>query len=145
MFGNPRRKETYDFIFRVRSWRWEIHSLNFDFPAMVASLEAFCERQFLGRRITNELHLAVEELSVQYLVPTARRFGIPDPGIIYSVSVAEGGETASFEADCSVLAAAGVTLEDVRSSSDEISSALLRGILAEHDVDDRGIMTCAVK
>ena len=29
------RKETRDFIFRVRNWNWEVHSIDYDYFAIV--------------------------------------------------------------------------------------------------------------
>ena len=144
IFEHPKRQETYDFIFRVRNWEWTIDHLDFDFPGMMAALEMFCARQFLGRRIANELQLAVEELSMQCLMPAAREFGIADPDIHFTVSVAEGGEQAQLKMDCKKLVEAGVVLPEVRGYSDEITSSLLRQILSDHSFEEEGTVTCTV-
>ena len=144
IFEHPLRQETYDFIFRVRSWTWRIDGLEFDFPAMMSSLMTFCARQFLGRRISYGLELAIEELSVNYLVPVAREHGITDLGVVYTVTVPEGGESAQLKVDCGKLMEAGVDLKDIRETSDEISTTLLRQILSDHAIDERGVVTCMV-
>lgn len=145
IFEHPQRQETYDFVFRVRSWEWSINNLDYDFPGMEASLRSFCARQFLGRRISNELQLATEELTTQLLVPAARRCGIADPNISYAVSVAEGGERASLRIDASRLAEAGVDLTRLQDYvEDEIASALLRRIISHQSVVTEGVMTCTV-
>ena len=144
IFENPVRQETHDFIFRVRSWDWVIDELDFDFPAMVSSLESFCVRQFLGRRTTYELQLAVEELTMQCLVPAAREKGMSNPRIECVISVAEGGEKARLEVDCRALVDAGVDLRGVWEYSDEISSTLLRQILSGQSVDENGFISCTV-
>ena len=61
IFENRQRKETRDFIFRVRNWSWEIRSIDYDYPAMLSSLQAFCARQFLGHHITLACQLVLEE------------------------------------------------------------------------------------
>jgi len=145
IFDHPQRKETHDFIFRVRSWRWEIDRLDFDFPAMMSSLMTFCARQFLGRRISNALQLIVEELSVQNLLPLMRAHGITNPGIKYTLSVPEGGEAARFEVDCSKLVEAGIDLRAIWEYADEISLMLFNRLLSEQNVDERGIISCTIK
>ena len=145
IFENPLRKETHDFIFRVRNWNWEVDALDFDFPAMVASLEAFCARQFLGRRLSYALQIALEELLMICLLPAAERHGIAYPGIKTSISIAEGGEAATLEADCRALMEAGVDLGEAAESLDEISSALLEQILSVHSLDEEnGTVTYTV-
>ena len=145
IFDHPQRKETHDFIFRVRSWRWKIDRIDFDFPAMMSSLLTFCARQFLGRRITYALQLAIEELSMQNLLPIARKHGIADPGVEYIISVPEGGEAARLEADCSKLVEAGIDLKTMWEYSDEITLTLLSQLLSGQDVDEKGIITCTIK
>ena len=136
IFGKPLRKETHDFIFRVRSWEWEIDGPAFDFPGMAASLDSFCARQFLGRRITNRLNLAVEEIVMSCLIPAVSKHGIAQPGIKLTVAVAESGETASLEVDCGALVEAGVDLNEAAELPDEISSTLLSQILSVQSFDE---------
>ena len=136
IFEKPLRQETHDFIFRVRSWEWEIDRLVFDFPLMVASLESFCARQFLGRRITNQLNVAIEEILMSCLIPAAQERGITQLGIKLTVVVAEGGETASLEVDCGALVEAGLDLIEAAELPDEISSALLDQILSVQSFDE---------
>lgn len=69
---NPRRKETRDFIFRVCNWNWEVHSIDYDYFAMVSSLEEFCARQFLGQRITLACRLVLEEITSGIFIPLAQ-------------------------------------------------------------------------
>lgn len=144
IFEHPQREETYDFIFRVRNWEWTINDLEFDYPAMEASLLRFCERQFLGRRIANECLLAVEELTTQFLIPVARQQGIANPQIKYTISIGEGGEKASFTVDCRTLRTAGLNLHSIRNISDEISSLLLSQLLTEQSISEPGVLTCTI-
>ena len=136
IFGKPLRQETHDFIFRVRSWEWEIDGQVFDFPGMMASLDSFCARQFLGRRITNRLNLAVEEIVTSCLIPAARKLGIEKLGIRLTIEVAESGETASLEVDCGALAEAGLDLNEAAEPPDDISSMLLSQILSVQSFDE---------
>ena len=144
IFVHPQRQETYDFVFRVRTWDWRIDDVDFDFPAMEASLETFCARQFLGRHTANELLLAIEELSTQCLIPIARDHGINDPSILYTVSVAEGAEKAQLKVDCGKLSTLGIDFETMQGYADKISSALLEKLLSEESVTAPGVMTCTI-
>ena len=143
IFEHPKRQETYGFVFRVSNWEWTINDLDFDYPAMEASLQAFCARQFLGRRISNNLQLVIEEVSSQFFLPAARRHGIADPDIACTISVGEGGEQAQVSIDCSKLTAAGIDLDELIEQSDEITSALLRKLLFSPSIES-GILTCTV-
>ena len=79
IFEHPKRQETHDFISRVRSWEWEIRTIEYDYPAMVASLQEFCARQFLGKRITAACELVIEEITSRFLIPAARKLEVDDP------------------------------------------------------------------
>ena len=91
IFEHPQRQETHDFIFRVRSWKWEIDSLTPDFPAMEASLGAYCHRQFMARRAFNTCQLLVEETAENQLLAFARRRNITNPSIRVTLQSGEGG------------------------------------------------------
>ena len=81
IFEHPQRKETHDFVFRVKGWEWCITSKYADFPAIMASLEAFCSRQFMGRRAMNTCKLLVEEVAFGQLLRLDRARELADPGI----------------------------------------------------------------
>lgn len=103
---------------------------------MEASLDSFCARQFLGRRITNKLNLAVEEIVLSCLIPAVKRCGIAHPGIKLTIAVAENGETASLEVDCGALVEAGLDLNEAVELTDELSSMLLNQVLSLQSFDE---------
>ncbi|MBR3159014.1 MAG: amino acid ABC transporter ATP-binding protein [Atopobiaceae bacterium] len=144
IFEHPLRQETYDFIFRVRSWKWEIHDVDFDYHAMMASLEGFCLRQFLARRVTNACQVVVEEVVSQYLVPIAQERGIVDPNVELTLSIGEGGERASLKLDFRTLVNAGMTMEDVKTRADALSKGLLFGFTEEPEMIEPGVLVCTV-
>ena len=135
IFRHPKRQETHDFIFRVRSWNWEIRDLDFDYHAMMGSLEHFCARQFLGNRIANSCQLVMEELVTQQLIPVARAHGLVDPGITLVLSVAEGGERANLVAECGSFEAAGISLREVERHGDEFSFSLIDRMTSERTLE----------
>ena len=143
IFEHPQRTETYEFVFRVRSWRWEIHDLDYDFHAMMGSLEEFCTRQFLERRIANGCQLMMEELLSQALIPAARARGIQNPNLSFTLCVAEGGKSAQFDVDISTYAAAGLTFEDIGSFADTYSHSLLSKMISNYSYEG-GILRLTV-
>ena len=138
IFENPQRKETRDFVFRVRNWSWEIHSVDFDYPAMVSSLQAFCARQFLGRRTALKCELTLDEITSSVLVPLAQKHGIADPNIAYELSVGEGGEEADLLVDLRKLATSGIGEKEVTAVMDDISRQILENVIVRDYVDDSG-------
>ena len=141
IFEHPKRKETHDFIFRVRSWEWEIHDVDFDFFAMSGSLESFCMRQFLQDRMVNACQLLVEELVAQQLIPIAERNGLRDPNLCIVLSVAEGGKVANIKVDCRAYGAAGISLEDEQAN--EVSFSIIERMAYGSSFED-GILRCSV-
>ena len=145
IFENPQRKETRDFVFRVRNWTWEIHSVDYDYPAMISSLTAFCARQFLGRHTTLVCELVLEEVTSSLLVPLAQERGIADPQIFYELAVGEGGQEAHLRIDVRELTAHGISNEDILETADEISMQILRSTISEHSTDEPGIIDLVIK
>ena len=140
IFGNPERPETRAFIFRIRSWEWEVSYPDFDHPAMEGSLEEFCARQFLGRRLVLACQHVVEEIATQHLATLAREVGAEGATVRLALSVAEGGDTATLDVDCRELVARGVALERLGVGRDPLSDAVIVGFAKRIPADDPAIM-----
>ena len=136
IFQHPQRRETYEFVFRVRSWEWKIRDVDYDYHAMMGSLTTFCARQFLGRRTANACQMVVEEIVEQRLMPFARENGLADPNLTITLSVPEGGQSAQLEMDCNAFIAAGITLESAYEYADEISNAMIRSMTSEGSLEN---------
>ena len=144
IFEDPKRPETYDFIFRVRGWSWEIPDLDYDFHAMMGSLRTFCARQFLGHRFANKCQMVVEEIVSQLLVPMASAHGLTNPDFKLMLSVPEGGDRASLEIDITACVAAGIATKGIWSVEDEISAAMIQTMTSEQSVEG-GILRCVIE
>ena len=140
IFENPQRKETRDFIFRVRNWNWEIRSIDYDYPAMLSSLQAFCARQFLGPHITLACQLVLEEVTSSLLIPLAQEHGLTDPHVAYELSVGEGGEEADLIVDMPELFAAGVSVDEINSAADDVSRQILENVISRQYLDSSGAL-----
>ncbi|HAM15389.1 MAG TPA: amino acid ABC transporter ATP-binding protein [Eggerthellaceae bacterium] len=145
IFENPQRRETRDFIFRVRSWNWEIRSVDFDYPAMFSSFETFCARQFLGKRISLACQLVIEEVVTRFLIPAAQAHGIADPHIGCELSVGEGGEKAQFVADYRTLVASGVGDDEIAAAFDDVSELILGNMVSETSMDGPGMLRMTIE
>lgn len=140
IFENPQRKETRDFVFRVRNWCWEIRSVDYDYLAMMSSLQAFCARQFMGRHITLACQLVLEEISSTLLIPLAKERGMADPHILYELSAGEGSEEADLLIDLRELIAAGVGDDEVMAAIDDVTMQILQNMISRQYVDDSGML-----
>ncbi len=138
IFENPQRQETRDFIFRVRNWNWEINSVDYDYAAMMSSLQEFCARQFLGRHITLACELVLEELTSSILVPLVEKHGIANPHITYELSVGEGSEEADLLINLSELAASGISVDEIVASIDDVSKQILGNVILREYMDSSG-------
>ncbi len=103
IFTNPGKPRTRAFINRIRSFNYRIDSPAFDFYAMNADIEAFCEKHILPRSTRHNLLLLVEEL-LQLHVPW-----LPDGAIDIGIDYSE--KNSEVELTFTAAAAAGNVLE----------------------------------
>ena len=138
IFEDPKRKETRDFVFRVKNWNWKIRSIDYDYAAMFSSLKEFCARQFLGRHITVKLQLAIEEITSSFLIPLATEHGISDPNISYELSAGEGREEADLFVDLRGFLDSGIGIDKVSDAADDVARQILENVVQSKDMDDSG-------
>ena len=141
IFDHPQRQETHDFIFRVRAWKWTIDSVTPDIPAMSASLEEYCSRQFMSRRAANDCMHLVEEVVFLGLVHEARERGMKDPQIGLELRAGEGGVDMALSIDYSVMLADG----PIRNGGDDLSRAIVRKITDHWEAPKPGVTVFYLK
>ncbi len=127
IFDNPQKAETFGFVFRVRSWEWELTYPDYDHPAMEGSLSTFFSRQLVGRKLADACLHVVEELSVERFPSIARRVGANGTIATYTLHMPENGEKAMLEVDCHSLVERGVRPEELWHGRDAVSDALVEG------------------
>jgi polar amino acid transport system ATP-binding protein len=143
IFEHPQRKETHDFIFRVRNWTWDIHTLTPDLHAMEASLETYCQRQFMSRRAANACQLMVEETVSNQLLTLARRRGISDPSIRVTLMAGEGGVDMVMSLDYrGALLAYGIPSAK---ELDNLSLAIVEGLCERYEVVEPGLVRLFIR
>ena len=143
IFEHPKRPETHDFIFRVRSWEWIIDSLAFDEPAMDASLSMYCTRQFMGHRAAHSCQLLVEEAVCNQLFVIAKERGIANPNIHLMLSAGEGGVDMMLQLDYrGPLLESGDPLDE---SQNQLSRAIIAGICERCDQVEPGLLRFRIR
>jgi|GEM_PF-1227269 len=95
IFDAPKREKTRAFIKRIKSFRYEISTENFDFIELTNSLLNFCTANALTKSNANKAGLLSEELTVN-LIPKADLisvdFSFPDSQAEFTLTVAYDGE-----------------------------------------------------
>lgn len=66
IFDTPQKERTKTFINRIRNLVFNINSQDFDLYAINAEVELFCEKQFLTKKLRDNLLLIIEELLIIY-------------------------------------------------------------------------------
>ena len=66
IFNNPQKEKTHAFINRVRSFEYEITSIDYDMYHMNAAIKTFCEKHNLSPKTIQRLLLVIEELTELY-------------------------------------------------------------------------------
>jgi len=124
IFDNPKREKTKAFIKRIKRFRYEINSEDFDYIELTNNLQNFCTANALSKSNTNKAGLLSEELTVN-LIPKADLisvdFSFPDNQAEFEFTAVYGGEN-----------------RDV-TQSENLAADIVEGIIKEkkHKYDDR--------
>lgn len=140
IFEHPERRETYGFIFSVRSWVWDLTHPDNDHPGMLWSLSDFCTRQMAGRRLANACQHVVEELSSGRLAPLADAVGAQGAIATFKLRLPEEGEEAVLEVDCHGLVDSGVEADQLGCGDDWASEAMVAGYDMRAESDDPAVL-----
>ncbi len=99
IFKHPKRQETHDFIFRVRSWEWDINTAAPDTYELESSLTEYCNRQFMELREANICSLLIEEIVANQLLSAARNRGLHDLKAHITLTAGEKGVDTTLTVD----------------------------------------------
>ncbi|MBQ7560092.1 MAG: amino acid ABC transporter ATP-binding protein [Synergistaceae bacterium] len=69
IFLNPKRDNTRRFIKHLKVMEFTIEGRDFDFPGMVSMIDTYCQQNIIAKHSRNTLHLALEEIIQQILLP----------------------------------------------------------------------------
>lgn len=119
IFSAPKKEKTKAFIFKVKTFNYEIKSRDFDFIDMLNGLENFCVRHAVERPVTEKLRLAAEELVLNLVTPefaqSALTLSFAEKRDKYELSVAYRGSARDVTRDV----------------GDGLAAAVLRGTARE--------------
>ncbi len=117
IFENPKKEKTKAFIFRIRSYEYEIESETFDFIHMMNGLNLFLRNNEVYGREVNRAELMVEELVT--LLPKNEgvrlRLTVPSDKSYMELAALYGGEQKNVleedELSASILSASAKTID----------------------------------
>ena len=95
IFDHPAREKTRAFIRRVKTFRYEIRSEDFDFIELTNNLLNFCAMNALSKSNSNKAGLLSEELTVNLIDRKdliGIEFNFPDSQESFELAVTYGGE-----------------------------------------------------
>jgi len=76
IFSSPKKDKTRTFIYRIKTFQYEIKSADFDFIDMMNSLANFCFKHGIQKSNANKLQLVTEELIMNLLLPLGARIDL---------------------------------------------------------------------
>ena len=123
IFEHPQKERTRNFIYRIRSWEYSIDR-DVDIYAMMGNLEAFCQRQFMGKKPAAKCQLAVEELTASVLLPVLQEN--PGKTVSLRLNAGEEGKEMTLEVDYKSLSDQSAAFEK---QADDISLAIMKKML----------------
>jgi ABC-type polar amino acid transport system, ATPase component len=136
IFEKPEKEKTRSFIFRVKSWEYELSHDKQDIYEMFGSLEDFCLHQFMGRKAAMNCQLAVEELFVSRIKPVLNQ---TEKGKIQLILEAgEGGDDRRLMINCKDFPGG---TEALLNGKDKISASILENILKRVPETEEGILS----
>ncbi|MDO4533912.1 MAG: amino acid ABC transporter ATP-binding protein [Coriobacteriia bacterium] len=143
IFEHPQRKETHDFVFRVKSWEWDLGPGYVDIPAMIASLDDYCARQFIGGKAAHYCHMILEEVAVVQLLELVRERNLSNQRIHLSLRAGEGGVNMEFIVDCRGTALEGEDLFSIGEGG--ISRMIIDGLTDHAEMPVPGLVKLYIK
>ena len=127
LFEHPQRERTRQFIQQIHETTIIIESEQFDWYAMMAQMEQFCQQYNLSRQQTDSvLHVVDESLAI-----LGSDGKIIQPGTRLTLSYTEQDETLQFTINCPQAIDRDVFLAD----SDDLALTILRNFCRDISVD----------
>jgi polar amino acid transport system substrate-binding protein len=126
LFDHPQRERTIQFIRQIHETTFLIESEHFDWYAMTAQMEQFCQQYNLSRQQTNSvLHIIDESLAILGSVSGTR----------LTLFYTEQDETLLFTINCPQAINPDVFLDD----SDNIALTILRNFSSDISIDGNNV------
>jgi polar amino acid transport system substrate-binding protein len=131
LFDHPQRERTKQFIQQIHETTFLIESEHFDWYAMAAQMEQFCQQYNLSRQQTDSvLHVVDESLAILGSDGKA----IPS-GTSLTLSYTEQDETLLFTISCPQA----INYDVFRADSDDLALTILRNFSRDISIDSNNI------
>jgi len=134
IFGSPKLDKTRRFIQRLKVLEININSKDYDFPAVIASIENYCTKNLVSTRTCNKIQLAFEELIQQILLP-----GLDKPDINAVIEYSEEKDEAVMSVNYNA--------KDFNhfEDTDDLSLAILKGIVSDIQNENSGTVKLFIR
>jgi polar amino acid transport system ATP-binding protein len=119
IFERPQKPKTQAFIYKIRSFYFEIQSRDFDNVAMLSGIDTFCFNHAVDAAIAQKLRLIAEELVINLVVP---RFGACELTVSFSDQLGRYEVSAQYPAE---------DIDALDSAEDHLAAMMIRGTASE--------------
>jgi polar amino acid transport system ATP-binding protein len=100
IFGNPQKEKTKEFIFKIRSFSFEVTSKNFDHVKLLSEIDEFAFRHGMDGKTSEKIRLIAEEAAVNIAGNALERFTL---GISFSEQLASYSVTIKYDGETDIL------------------------------------------
>ncbi len=119
IFENPQKPKTLAFIYRIRSFHYEVESRDFDYVAMLTGIDNFCFRHAVKDKTAKKLRLIAEELVINIVVP---KFGACNLSVSFSEQLSRYEVTVTYPGDSE---------DALETTEDDLAVTILRNMAGE--------------
>jgi polar amino acid transport system ATP-binding protein len=126
IFENPQRENTRRFVQRLKVLELHIDSRDYDFLGMAGEIAQYCGKNQMAPKLTNRLGLIFEEFVQQQLMSV-----LEQPRIEVVVEYAQAEERSTLTVRYNGAH------RDVTQEGDELSMALLKGMVTQMQYSER--------
>jgi len=119
IFGQPKKTKTQAFIYKIRSFTYEVSSHNFDYVEMLSGIENFCFSHAMEKKISNKLQLLAEEMVINIVTP---KYGACSLNLNFSEKLNTYGLSVSYKGENS---------NALEISGDDLAVTMVRGTAKE--------------
>jgi polar amino acid transport system ATP-binding protein len=100
IFGNPQREKTKEFIFKIRSYSFEVTSKHFDHVKLLSEIDEFAFRHGMDVKTSEKIRLIAEEAAVNIAGNALDKFTL---GISFSEQLASYNVSIKYAGEINIL------------------------------------------
>jgi polar amino acid transport system ATP-binding protein len=100
IFGDPQKEKTKEFIFKIRSFNFEVNSKHFDHVKLLSEIDEFAFRHGMDGKTSEKVRLIAEEAAINIAGNVLDRFTL---GISFSEQLASYNVTIKYNGESNIL------------------------------------------